>query len=120
MPQSDTDLLVFANSAFVESLRRLTSEPQEVDVLVVVDGDTIIYPWKNETGSLKSWHWRLRGDHTASYEGTKWIPDTDVDEDDLEKPQSASKSAKQGQEPLELGRLTVLHERAIRLLLADA
>lgn len=119
-PRSDTDLLVFASSAFVESLRRATSQPQDVDILVMVDSDTIIYPWRKETASFKSWQWRFQGDHVASYVGVKWIPDTYVDENDLERPQSGGESEKQSEEQLELGQFVHLHDRAFRLSLADA
>ena len=119
-PMSDTDLLVFANSAFVESLRASTSQPQDVDVLVAIDSDTIIYPWRQETGSLKSWQWHRLGDNAASYLGTKWIPDTELDDDDPDELRKTSRSAQTGEEPPEFGRLAELRESAIRLHGADA
>ena len=52
-PKSDTDLLVFASQAFLEVLRSaMPTKPEDVDILVVIDGETIAYPWKRETGSL--------------------------------------------------------------------
>jgi Nucleotidyltransferase domain len=115
-PKSDTDLMIFANRALVESLRRsLPSKPRYVDVLVVIDGDTIIYPWAPSEGSLRQWRWRSVSDLVALYEGTKWVRDPEDDEGELGGSLGRPDSAPFEDAVLELGQGHLLKERAIRL-----
>lgn len=120
-PQSDTDLLVFADRKYVESLRRtIPSKPCDVDVLVVVDGDTIVYPWRHETGSLRTWEWKFTGTNSASYVGTKCRPDVDLDEDDLDAIRRISEAESYSNNFVNLCRVQIVNERAIRIFQVDA
>lgn len=96
-----------------------------MDVLVVVDGHTIVYPWRQETDSLKSWEWHSESDSAASYVGTKWTSDTDLDEDDhvaLRRNSEATTILTRGgdEDTVEPGQMWLLNERAARLFPIDA
>ena len=74
-PDSDTDLLVFGSPAFLAAARAHLSRSVNVDVLVVTDGDKFEDVWETKSGSLSSWHWKQKSAETATYNGTKFIPD---------------------------------------------
>lgn len=78
---SDTDLLVFGPDKFLEMLRDRLQQPNEIDCLVVYDGDNYQDPWQQKSGSLSKLRWLRINEHTATYVGTKWVPD---DESSLE------------------------------------
>lgn len=78
-PNSDWDILIFGKNLklniFSEILEATSSE---VDVLIVYD-----YPYfsnfdSSKTGSLSDWKWSPVG-ISATYKGTKFVPDTDDD-----------------------------------------
>ena len=117
---SDTDLLVFADEAFIDSLLSTLSPPEDVDILVVTDGDTIKYPWKAQEGSLKSWCWSQRHESEASYVGRKFYPETDFDEGDREEYQRRLSAERVAGLEIEEGNGIKYQERAIRLYPNDA
>lgn len=77
--ESDTDLLVFGSPAFLVAARAQLNRAAAVDVLVVTDGDNFEDVWTTKTGSLTRWEWKESGAGTATYKGTKWIPDSLAD-----------------------------------------
>lgn len=73
--RSDTDLLVFASTAFLEETRLKLLPREGVDLLVVHDGLNYVDPWQAKAGSLDALKWRELTDRSATYVGTKWVPD---------------------------------------------
>lgn len=74
---SDWDFFVFGNADVYEQLR--THLPIEnIDLLVVTNGDEFASPWPREAdgaikrGSLTAWKWQQLTSDRASYEATKW------------------------------------------------
>ncbi len=120
-PKSDTDLLVFASQAFVDAvLNAMPAEPQDVDVLVVIDGERIVYPWTQRAGSLRAWEWTVTGATSASYVGTKCLPDEDLDEHDLEQLRKISAAEESDVIETDLCQIRILQEQAIRVFPIDA
>ena len=120
-PKSDTDLLVFASQAFVDAvLTAMPIEPIDVDVLVVIDGERIVYPWTRRAGTLRAWEWRVTDATSASYVGTKCLPDDDLDEYDLEELQKISAAEEFDATNTDLCQIRMLQEQAIRVFPIDA
>jgi len=73
------ELLVFADAATLESLRKFDDlHCDEVELLVVVDGDGFENAWGEQrlSGSLSRWAWReVSADH-AFYDESRWDTDT--------------------------------------------
>lgn len=57
------------------------TEPVDVDIVVAVDENIIEYPWRGERASLKSWNWEQHSDTEATYQGTKFVTDSEPNED---------------------------------------
>jgi hypothetical protein len=57
------------------------TEPVDVDIVVAVDENIIEYPWRGERASLKSWNWEQHSDTEATYQGTKFVTDSEPSED---------------------------------------
>ena len=78
--ESDWDLLIFANESLLMELESWP-EVENVDVLVVYDGNAFRSPWiaaadgSLKSGTLSAWHWEIKVDGEAAYEGTKWPND---------------------------------------------
>ena len=96
---SDTDLLVFGGERTIDELRAAVAAPNEVDCLVVYDGDAYSDPWQEKRGSLSNLRWEQLSETEARYVGGKWVPDEESAEDD----------------GVELGQFVEFDERAIRL-----
>lgn len=105
-PNSDTDLLVFGSNATIRLIVESMLPPQEIDCLVVFDGNQYRDPWQEKSGSLTSIKWQQLSDRRARYIGAKWIPD---EEEDGEPEEFI------GSDDSELGELKELEEEAIRL-----
>ncbi|WP_425611706.1 nucleotidyltransferase domain-containing protein [Xanthomonas citri] len=73
--QSDTDLIVFGSEAFIRAAIAQIAQPQDVDCLVVFNGDDYRGPWQEKSGSLSRLEWRQIDADSARYIGTKWMPD---------------------------------------------
>jgi len=75
--QAGTALLVFADAATLERLRKFDDlHCDDVEILVVVDGDTFENAWGEQrlSGSLSRWAWReVSADH-AFYDESRWAP----------------------------------------------
>lgn len=78
---SDWDFLIFSNR---EGLERLKVERDRridnIDLLVVFDGENFIDPWPEDeesakSGSLSVWKWRLKDSKTATYQIVKYLSD---------------------------------------------
>ena len=81
-PSSDWDYLIFANQRLINSLRQKPElNRNDVDLLVVYDGDRFKSPWRDGTrvksGSLSEWDWKVVGETEATYRATKWRSDRD-------------------------------------------
>ena len=74
-PDSDTDLLIFGPHGFLELVKTQLQQPYDIDCLVVYDGDNYKDPWQEKRGSLTKLCWNKMDDQTATYIGTKWVPD---------------------------------------------
>ena len=78
LPTSDWDIVAFSGD---QLLSDLSADKEihlpEVDLLVVLsDLDTFERPWgESKSGSLSGWSWTQTGSDTATYIGTKWVPD---------------------------------------------
>jgi hypothetical protein len=77
-PPADWDLLAFGDGSLLSEFSTLP-QVADVDLLIVVDGDTFESPWPSPDGSVKSgslrkWQWQRVSNTSASYEGTK-LPD---------------------------------------------
>lgn len=79
--QSDWDLLIFGSSLLIEELKREILTPFKIDALVVYHGNDYCDPWQNKCGSLKNLKWHLESATVASYEGVRWIADSESEED---------------------------------------
>ncbi len=78
---SDWDFLIFSDeltAGEIAGLIRLYRD--DVDLLVVTDGDSFESAWGSpvKTGSLSSWHWTRQGTQTATYRSAKWFPAEDT------------------------------------------
>lgn len=62
---------------------------------MLFDGDNFRDPWRNKTGSLSEWEWKIHSPHEANYVGTKWVEDEEFG--------------------MDLGDLISLNEKAIRV-----
>jgi len=75
VPARRVELLVFADSATLEQLRKFDDlHCDEVELLVVVDGDGFENAWGDQrlSGSLSRWAWRqVSADH-AFYDESRW------------------------------------------------
>lgn len=81
-PDSDWDLLVFANQQiFYELKRRNTFYDDKIDLLVVFNDDEFEKPWPDEKGakhgSLKSWEWVETSPQHATYKSVKYKNEDD-------------------------------------------
>lgn len=77
---SDWDFFVFANNDILQSLRcDPTFEQNDIDLLVVYDGDSFIKPWgeNSKRGNLKKWNWSEKSEILAEYTQLKWRKDED-------------------------------------------
>lgn len=112
---SDTDLLVFADNAYLDSIRATMDAPCQADVLVDVDGINFQDPWKCKRGSLVAWSWSLASESRANYVGRKFVPDSDAeDEDDQNSCDHEGEAVH-----IELGQSVEYREQAIRLYPRD-
>lgn len=79
---SDWDFLVFANN---DTLQSLCCDPMfkqnDIDLLVVYDGDSFRKPWTDDDGlkrgSLEKWKWSEKSKNEAEYTQLKWLKDED-------------------------------------------
>ena len=78
---SDWDLLIFGSSFLIDELKRDIAAPFKIDALVVYNGNDYCDPWQNKRGALKNLQWRLESATVASYEGVRWIADSESEED---------------------------------------
>ena len=75
-PPKDWDFLVFGDERLLGELRERPLI-QDLDLLVVFDGDEFESPWvrptdgAKKTGSLSGWQWRRIGQDDATYRATK-------------------------------------------------
>ncbi|MFT6288373.1 MAG: putative nucleotidyltransferase [Alcanivorax sp.] len=82
---SDWDLLVFSDQAGYKQLQmRPDFKRENVDLLVVFDGENFEEPWPDhyenrKSGTLTGWCWKRTGKTSATYESTKFIPDEDCE-----------------------------------------
>ena len=74
-PDSDTDLLIFGPDGFLQSVISGLNQPADIDCLVVYDGDNYQDPWQDKSGSLRKLQWKRLDERSATYVGTKWVPD---------------------------------------------
>jgi len=84
---SDWDFLVFGDDSSLKKLKCMTEYRREnMDFLVVFDGDNFIEPWgkPQKSGSLTKWEWNRTSDCSAQYKQKKFIPDSDQEDSDLE------------------------------------
>ena len=102
--ESDWDLLIFGSSSLIEELKRDVHTPLNIEALVVYNGNDYSDPWQNKRGSLKNLKWRLESATVASYEGVRWVPCSESEED-------YSSSS---------GNILILKEKALRLWAAPA
>ena len=80
-PDSDWDLLVFGTKKTIDELRRsLEFRQDNIDLLVVYNGNDFIEPWptqpdskEQKCGSLDEWCWKKINQRIAFYQGTKEI-----------------------------------------------
>ena len=75
-PNSDWDYLVFGTRLTLQALQSTPAlKRQDVDVLVVYDGDAFEEPWGTDDhlkrGALSRWEWAMLGPERAMYRGTK-------------------------------------------------
>ncbi|GAI86591.1 unnamed protein product, partial [marine sediment metagenome] len=74
--ESDWDLLVFANEQILESLKiDKDFQLNNIDLLVVYNGNDFQDPWKNKRGSLKEFRWEKLSNRKARYIEKKWVKD---------------------------------------------
>lgn len=84
---SDWDFLVFGDDSSLNKLKRMIEYKREnIDFLVVFDGDNFIAPWgiPKKSGSLTKWEWNRISDYSAQYKHINFIPDSDQDDSELE------------------------------------
>jgi predicted nucleotidyltransferase len=84
---SDWDFLVFGNDNSLNKLKSMIGYKREnVDFLVIFDGDNFIEPWgePKKSGSLTKWEWNRTSDYSAEYKQIKFIPDSEQEDSDLE------------------------------------
>ena len=73
---SDWDLLIFADQKILKNIsKNIKYNLQEVDLLIVYDGNNFQEPWLRENGkhgykkgNLKSWNWKISDNYNATYE----------------------------------------------------
>jgi predicted nucleotidyltransferase len=85
---SDWDFLVFGTESTLKELKcQVIYEIDNIDLLVVYDGDNFQTPWEEQpkSGSLSEWCWDRTSENIAKYKQIKFIPD-DIEQDcsDLE------------------------------------
>jgi predicted nucleotidyltransferase len=73
--QSDTDLIVFGSEELIRAARSQLKQPNNVDCLIVFNGDDYQDPWQEKSGSLGKLQWEQIDERSAKYIGTKWLPD---------------------------------------------
>lgn len=74
-PHEARELLVFADRPTLDALRRSDHlHRDDLQVLVVIDGDHFENAWGPHTisGSLARWAWRATGQDIAFYDESKW------------------------------------------------
>ncbi len=74
-PHEGRELLLFADRPTLDALRRSEHlHRDDMQVLVVVDGDRFENAWGPRTisGSLARWAWRATGQDIAFYDESKW------------------------------------------------
>jgi len=85
---SDWDFLAFGDDSSLNSLKNMVEYKREnIDFLVVFDGDNFVESWGGETpklGSLTKWKWNRTSDYSAEYEQIKFIPDSHSSNDSIE------------------------------------
>lgn len=72
---SDWDFIAFGSEETISYLRhRQELHRDDVDLLVVYNGNHFRKPWgdQEKAGSLADWRWRLVAEGQAQYEGVKW------------------------------------------------
>ena len=76
---SDWDFLIFADEKLLSALRQEPKIKNNIDILVVYDGDHFEDPWPRDSngkfkkGNLKDWEWKQVSLDEAEYVGTKAI-----------------------------------------------
>jgi predicted nucleotidyltransferase len=76
-PESDWDLLVFADEKTIEIISKSKLKERNIDLLVVYDGDNFKEPWFGlnqerkypKRGSLTKWSWQKISEVEANYDG---------------------------------------------------
>lgn len=106
-PESDTDFLVFGSKEFIAAASGAISNAPSVDVLVVHDGEHFEDIFNKKRGSLSSWSWTLLNEQDATYEGRKFVADSDLEEEVLPMVRPNSKA--------DLGNYVEYQERAVRV-----
>jgi predicted nucleotidyltransferase len=77
-PDSDWDLMVFANQeAFDELKKRTDLKNESVDVIVVIEKKTFSEPWPENPATCKSgdflaWDWKIVTPDSANYTSVKY------------------------------------------------
>lgn len=80
-PDSDWDLVAFADRATLDALRaRSELHRDDVDLLVVFDGEHYVKPFDAaaEERLWSAWNWTQLNDNRASYETSYW-PEADAE-----------------------------------------
>lgn len=109
---SDTDLLVFATPAFLANVQGAVEPPNNIDVLVVYDGNQFQDPWKEKRGALEYFKWERIDAKEARYVGVKFLPDAADD--------SGYEVDVAGQSIGDTGQFIELNEKATRVWPGDA
>ena len=74
---SDTDLIVFGSLELLSIAKSQIKQPEAVDCLIVFNNNEYQDPWQKKNGSLSSLQWQNIDSKTATYIGTKWVPDAE-------------------------------------------
>ncbi|OAI25163.1 MULTISPECIES: nucleotidyltransferase domain-containing protein [Methylomonas] len=80
-PDSDWDLMVFADQEAFAALRRQNQLKNEyIDVIIVIDMETFSEPWPENTSNCKSgdfstWEWERYTPDLAKYTSVKYLSD---------------------------------------------
>jgi len=79
--ESDWDFFVFADNNTFQAIKRdPTLHRDDIDLLVVLDGNSFEEPWGDDPkrGTLKKWRWSKVSENEAKYVQTKWVADEDA------------------------------------------
>ena len=77
-PDSDWDLLIFADEPTFQRIRRNRCLNQlHLDLPIVQGGDEFRKPWgkRPKHGFLSKWQWHLLSEREAQYRATRWLED---------------------------------------------